>query len=89
MLLYYNSARVCSYYENTNIPIQLPFHYSNKIRNIYSLRTFTVFRLHVSVLHHQGELMRPLLKNTRCYASIICGHYKSCRKLQNVQFFIY
>lgn len=51
--------------------------YTTQMHNIYSLLIFAVFLLHVSVLHHQGELTCHILKTTFCYAAIICGYCSS------------
>jgi len=48
------------------------------MHSIYSLHLFTVFLLHVLVLHHhQGELCVRYLKTTSCYAATISGYYNS------------
>lgn len=48
------------------------------MHNIYSLHIFTVFLLHVLVLHHyQGELCVRYLKTTSSYTATVYGYYNS------------
>jgi len=82
---YARTMRTLAYSSNSSFIT--PTKYTIFIHYIYLLCFAYMFRCYIH--HHQGERMRPLLKNMRCYAVIICGYYKSCRKLQKVQLFIY
>jgi hypothetical protein len=69
--------KFCFLFFNSSWFITFLSNYTNQLHEMYSLRIFTVFLLHVSVYHtpSSGWTYVPFTQTTICDAALVYGHY--------------